>query len=91
MDRFNKFGITCTLMYLMDYLNLSMTVHDNGSVSVVTHKLIQLNKTCMVAILKALSTVMNENRGNKVFTAINQLNIREYSKTLTSHLIIIFI
>ena len=40
------------------------------SVSVVTHKLIELNKTCMAAILKALSTVMNINRRNKVFTVI---------------------
>ena len=77
-------------MDLMDHLNLSMTDH-NGSVSVVTHKLIQLNKTCIVAILKALSTVMNENRRNKVFTAINQLKFREHSKTFTSHLIIILI
>ena len=42
----------------------SMTVHDNGSVRVVTHKLIELNKTYMDAILKALSTAMNENRRN---------------------------
>ena len=39
-----------------------MTIHIFRSVSVVTHKLIELNKTCMAAILKALSTVMNENR-----------------------------
>ena len=51
----------------------SMTVHANGSVSVVTSKPIELNETCMDAILKALSTVMNENRKNKVFTAIKQL------------------
>ena len=57
-----------------------MTVHVNGSVSVLTHKLIELNKTCMDAILKALSTVMNENRINKVFTVIKQLNKHEYSK-----------
>ena len=38
-----------------------MTVHVNVSISVVTHKLIELNKTCMDAILKALSEVMNEN------------------------------
>ena len=42
-------------------------VYVNGSVSVVTHKLMELNKTCMDAILKAFSTVMNENRRNKVF------------------------
>ena len=38
----------------------SMTIHLFRSVSVVTHKLIELNKTCMAAILRALSTVMNE-------------------------------
>ena len=57
-----------------------MTVHVNRSVSVVTHELIVLNKTCMDAILKALSTVMDENRRNKVFTVIKQLKMREYSK-----------
>ena len=51
-----------------------------GSVSVVTHKLIELNKTCMDAILKSLSTVMNENRRNKVFTMIKQLKMQENSK-----------
>ena len=40
----------------------SMTVHANRSVSVVTHKPIELNKTCMDAILKTLFTVLNENR-----------------------------
>ena len=34
----------------------------------------------MAAILKALSTVMNEKRRNKVFTMIKQLKKREYSK-----------
>ena len=53
-----------------------MTVHVNGSVSVVTHKLIELNKTCMDAILKAYSTVMTENRRNKVFTVIKQLKMQ---------------
>ena len=57
-----------------------MTVHANGSASVVTHKLIEGNKTCMDVILKALSTVMNENRSNKVFTVIKYLKMREYSK-----------
>ena len=57
-----------------------MTVHVNRSVSVVTHKLIELNKTCMDAIWKALSTVMNENRRNKAFTVIKHLKMREYSK-----------
>ena len=57
-----------------------MTVHVNGSVSVVTHKLIELNKTCMDAILKAISTVMNEKRRNKVFTVIKQLKKHKYSK-----------
>ena len=61
-----------------------MTVHANGSVRVVTHKLIELNKTCMDTILKALSTVMNANRRNKVFTMIKQLKIPEYTKN-TSH------
>ena len=45
-----------------------MTVHVKGSVSVVTHKLIELNETFTDAILKALSTVMNEKRSNSVFT-----------------------
>ena len=54
-----------------------MTVHVNGSVSVVAYKLIELNKTCMDAILKALSTVMNENGGNKLFTVIKQLKMQE--------------
>ena len=57
-----------------------MTVHVNRSVSVVTHKLIGANKTCMDAILNALSSVMNENRRNKVLTVIKQLKMREYSK-----------
>ena len=57
-----------------------MTLHVIRSVSEVTHKLIELNKTCMDAILKALSTVMNENRRIKVFAVIKQLKIREYSK-----------
>ena len=57
-----------------------MAVHVNRSVSVVTHKLIVLNKICMDAILKALSTVMNEYRRNKVFTMIKELKLREYSK-----------
>ena len=34
----------------------------------------------MAAILKALSTIMNENRRNKVFTVIKQLKMRGYSK-----------
>ena len=58
----------------------SMTVDANGSVSVVTHKPIELNKTCMGAILKALSAIMNENRRNKVLTMIKPLKIRDYSK-----------
>ena len=36
--------------------------------------LIELNKTYMDTILKTLSIVMNENRRNKVFTMIKQLN-----------------
>ena len=58
----------------------STAVHVNSSVSVVTHKLMELNKTCMdaiLAILKALSTVMNENRRNLVFSVIKQLKVRE--------------
>ena len=59
----------------------SMAVHVNRSVGVVTpHQLIVLNKTCMDAILKALSTVMNKNRRNKVLTVIKQLKMRQYSK-----------
>ena len=38
-------------------------------------KLVVLNKTCMAAILKALSTVITENRRNKVFTLIKQLKM----------------
>ena len=34
----------------------------------------------MAAILKALSTVSNENKRNKMFTVIKQLKMREYSK-----------
>ena len=49
-----------------------MIVHVNGSVSVVTHKLIELNKNCMDAILKALSTIMNENRRNIGFAVIKE-------------------
>ena len=63
----------------------SMTVHLFRSVSVVTHKLIELNKTCMAAILKALSTVMNENSRNKKFTVIKQLKMQSTVKILTSH------
>ena len=46
----------------------------------MTYKLIELNKTCMDAILKALSTVMHQYRKNKVFIVIKQLKMREYSK-----------
>ena len=58
----------------------SVTIHVNGSVSVVTHKLIELNKSCMDAILKVLSTAMKENRRNKVLSFTEQLKMREYSK-----------
>ena len=72
-----------------------MTIHLFRSVSVVTHELIELNKTCMAAILEALSTVMNENRRNKVFTVIKQLKMREYSKdtcfSLNYYIRVIFI
>ena len=85
MDRFNKFYITCTLIDLKDYLNLlfsfsSMTIILFRSVSVVTHKLVELHKTCMSAILKALSKVINENRRNKVLIVVKQLKMRELSK-----------
>ena len=96
MDRFNKFYITCILIDLMNHLNLLFsTVHIDGSVSVVTHKLIEMNKTCMDAILKALSTIMNENRRNKVFTVIKQVKMREYSNdtyfSLNCNIHVIFI
>ena len=72
-----------------------MTIHLLRSVSVVTHKLIELNKTCMAAILKARSTVTNENRRNKVFTVIKQLTVRDYSKdtyfSLNYYIHVIFI
>ena len=57
-----------------------MTVHVKVSVSEVTHKMMKLNKTCMDAILKALPTIMNENRRNKVFTVTKQLKMQEYGK-----------
>ena len=45
----------------------------------MTRELIELNKTCMAAILEALSIVKNENRRNKVFIVIKQLKMRVYS------------
>ena len=72
-----------------------MTIHLFRSVGVVTHKLIELNKTCIAAILKALPRVMNENRRNKVFTVIKQVKMRKYSKdtyfSLNYHIHVIFI
>ena len=72
-----------------------MTIHLFRSVGVVTHELIELNKTCMAAILEALSTVMNENRRYKVFTVIKQVKMREYSKdtyfSLNYYIHVIFI
>ena len=62
-----------------------MTVHVNSSVSVMAHKLTELNKFYIDAILKALSTVMNANSRNKVFTAIKHLKCDSTVKTLTSH------
>ena len=62
-----------------------MTVHADGSVSVVTYKLTELNKTCMDAILKALSTIMNENRRNTVFSVIKQVKCGSTVKALISH------
>ena len=60
------------------------------AVSVVTHKLIELNKTCMDATLKPLSTVMNENGSNKAITVIKPQKCERTVKTLTSHYIKIF-
>ena len=54
-----------------------MTVHANGSVRVVTYKMSESNKTCMDAILKALSTIMNKNRRNNLFTVIKYLKARK--------------
>ena len=48
----------------------------------MTHKLIEAKfvwKGRKTTILKTLSLVMNENRRNKIFTMIKQLNLREYS------------
>ena len=49
----------------------------------------------MDAILKALSTVMNENRRNNTFTVVKQLQMREYSKdayfSLNYYIHVIFI
>ena len=64
MGRFNKSYITYTLIDLNESFEFivqysSTAVHVNGSVGVETHKPMELNKTCMDAILKALSTVMN--------------------------------
>ena len=72
-----------------------MTIRLFRSVSVVTHELTELNKTCMATILEALSIVMNKNRRNKVFTVIKQLKMREYSKdtyfSLINYINVIFI
>ena len=72
-----------------------MTIHLFRSVSVVTHKLVELNKTCMAATLKALSIKINEKRRNKMFTVIKQLKMREYSKdtnfSLNYYIHVIFI
>ena len=76
MGRFNKLYITCLFLYLMEF---------KRSVSVVTHKLIELNKTCMDAILKALCRVLNENRINELFNVIKQLKYESKVKTITSH------
>ena len=68
-----------------------MTIHLFRSVSVVTHKLVELQ----AAILKALSTVINENGRNKVFIVIKQLKMRKYSKdtyfSLNFYIHVIFI
>ena len=62
----------------------STTVHVKGSVSVVRHKMIELNKIFMDAILEAIFTVMNENRRNKVFTVTKQCE-----STQSRHLLLI--
>ena len=72
----------------------SVAIHLFRSVSVVTHKLVELHKTCIAAILKALSIVINENRRNKVFTVIKQLKMLEFSKdthSLNYYIHVIFI
>ena len=61
-----------------------MTIHLFRSVSVVTHKLIELNKICMAAILKALSTVVNEKRKKQKVHRDKTTENAEYSKD-TSH------
>ena len=72
-----------------------MTIHLFRSVSVVTHELIELNKTGMAAILEALSKIMNENRRNNMFTVRKQFKMREYSKdtyfSLNHYIHVIFI
>ena len=72
-----------------------MTIHLFRSVSVMTHKLVVMNKTLMAAILRVLSTVMNVNKRNKVFTVIKQPKRREYSKatyfSLNYYIHVIFI
>ena len=87
MDRFNNFYIICTLIDLMNHSIFYLVEFNDslvdGSVSIVTHKPIELNKICVDAILKALSTVMNENRRNKVFTGTKQLKMRECSKDIS--------
>ena len=65
-----------------------MTIYLFRSVSIVTHKLVELNKTCMAAILEALSILVNENGGNTLFTLIKQLKMQEYSKD-SSHKILV--
>ena len=56
-----------------------ITIHLFRCVSVVTHELIELNKTCMAAIFEVLPTAKNEKRRNKVFTVIKQLKMHVYS------------
>ena len=69
--------------------------NDNPSFQISQRSLVEMNKTCMASILKALSTVINENRRNKVFTVIKQLKRREYSKdtyfSLSYYIHVIFI
>ena len=71
------------------YSSLSVCV--KRSVSIVTHKLIEMNKTYMEVILKPLSTVMNENRRNKVFSVLKQLKYNKDTHFSLNHVHLIFI
>ena len=64
---------------------MTVCVTCNGTVSVLTHKLTEMNKNCMDAILKGRSTEMDENRRNEMFTMIKQLKCESTVKALTLH------